>query len=220
MHNSAPQTAHPTGPATISADRLRPDSRAPHAFPPPITSPAIDLPGARAAVSDLLRALGVDPGSEVAHHTPGRVVASLAELLTAPSFELTTFTNSEGHHDLLLVRDIPFRSMCGHHLLPFTGTAAVAIQAGPKLVGLSKTARVVAAFAARLQMQENLTQQVADWLFDHLDATGVGVLIEAEHLCMSARGARTAGARTTSVAVRGTLRGAAARAEFLQLATS
>jgi GTP cyclohydrolase I len=178
-----------------------------------------DFDRARLAVADLLTALGVDPGSEIAANTPRRVVAALAELLTAPAFELTTFPNT-GHDDLVLVKDIPFRSLCAHHLLPFRGTAHVALVPGKdQIVGLSKVARVVETAAAALQVQEELTQQIAGHLDDRLEPRGVGVIVTAEHLCMTMRGTASLGATTVTVAVRGVLRDdPLARAEFMSLA--
>lgn len=187
--------------------------------PSVLSPPEIDIAAARAAVFDLLTALGVSPDTEVARNTPARVAAGLVEILTPLTFELTTFPNTERHHDLMIVRDIAFRSVCAHHLLPFTGTAVVAYLPGVHLVGLSKLVRVVRWFAARLQVQEEMTQQIAGWLQQHLAPHGVGVVINAEHLCMSLRGALASGAKATSVAVRGALAtDAAMRSEFLQFA--
>ena len=150
--------------------------------------------------------------------TPQRVASALAEMLTPTAFLPTTFPNDEGYDELVVARRVPFRSLCEHHLLPFYGTAHVGYLPGPRIVGLSKLARVVEHFAAGLQVQERLTQQVADWLHGHLDARGVGVVIEAEHLCMSLRGVRAGGSRTVTSALRGDLRtDARSRDEFLAL---
>src|SRR5215510_6264910 len=182
-------------------------------------TPAIDTPAAQQAVRDLLRALGRDPADEHLADTPRRVAAAFAELLTPRPFQLTTFPNDEGYDELVLARDIPFHSLCEHHLLPFHGTAHVGYLPGARILGLSKLARVVERFARDLQVQERLTQQVANWLRDELQPKGVGVVLEAEHLCMSLRGVRAPGARTITSAVHGRLRDdARSRAEFFALA--
>ena len=150
--------------------------------------------------------------------TPRRLVDAYAELLTVPDFDLTTFDNSSGYDELVLVRDIPLRSLCEHHLLPFTGVAHVGYLPAGRILGLSKLARTVEFFARRVQTQERLTGQVADHLCDRLAPRGVGVVIEAEHSCMSLRGARAEGARTLTTVLRGHLRDdPASRAEFLSL---
>ena len=182
---------------------------------------AIDVPGAERAVAALLVALGQDPTDEHLSETPRRVAATYAELLTARPFELTTFENTEGYDELVLARDIPVHSLCEHHLLPFTGVAHVGYLPGERILGLSKLARVVELFARRLQVQERLTQQVADWLEQNLQPKGVGVVIEAEHLCMSLRGVQATGARTVTSALHGVLRDdARSRAEFFALTAS
>jgi GTP cyclohydrolase IA len=179
----------------------------------------VDPAAAERAVGDLLVALGRDPGYEHLADTPRRVAAAFAELLTPRPFQLTTFPNDEGYDELVLARDIPFHSLCEHHLLPFHGTAHVGYLPGARILGLSKLARVVERFARDLQVQERLTQQVANWLRDELRPKGVGVVIEAEHLCMSLRGVRAGGARTITSAVHGRLRDdARSRAEFFALA--
>jgi GTP cyclohydrolase IA len=151
--------------------------------------------------------------------TPERVVTALAEMLTPSAFLPTTFPNDEGYDELVVARQVPFRSLCEHHLLPFFGTAHVGYLPGSRIIGLSKLARVVEHFAAGLQVQERLTQQVADWLQSNLDARGVGVVVEAEHLCVSLRGVRARGSRTVTSALRGKLRtDARSRDEFLALA--
>jgi GTP cyclohydrolase I len=181
--------------------------------------PVIDRPAAARAVADLLRALGKDPDAEHLADTPRRVADSFAELLTCPPFTPTTFANDEGYNELVLARDIPVHSLCEHHLLPFSGIAHVAYLPGDRILGLSKLARVVELFARRLQVQERLTKQVADWLQDALGAQGVGVVLEAEHLCMSLRGVRATGSRTVTSALHGLVRDdARTRAEFFSLA--
>jgi GTP cyclohydrolase I len=181
--------------------------------------PVVDLPAAERAVAALLRALGRDPASEHLADTPRRVADAYAELLSGRPFDLTTFPNDEGYDELVLARDLPVQSLCEHHLLPFRGVAHVAYLPGSRILGLSKLARVVELFAGDLQVQERLTQQVAGWLQENLAPRGVGVVIEAEHLCMSLRGVRAAGARTTTSALRGVLRDdARSRQEFFALA--
>src|SRR5215218_9663731 len=145
----------------------------------------IDLRGAERAVAGLLVALGQDADDEHTRETPRRVAAAYAELLTPRPFDGTTFPNDEGYDELVLARDIPFQSLCQHHLLPFHGVAHVGYVPGDRILGLSKLARVVELFARDLQVQERLTQQIADWLDEHLEPKGVGVVLEAEHLCMS-----------------------------------
>jgi GTP cyclohydrolase IA len=169
-------------------------------------SHGVDLARAERAVADLLGALGQDPTSEQLLDTPRRVAASYAELLTPAPFTLTTFPNDEGYDELVLAKAIPFSSLCQHHLLPFVGVAHVGYLPAGRILGLSKLARVVELFARRLQLQERLTIQVADWLQAQLEPKGVGVVLEAEHLCMSLRGAHAAGARTVTSALHGLLR--------------
>ncbi|GAA3181718.1 GTP cyclohydrolase I FolE [Blastococcus jejuensis] len=180
---------------------------------------ALDLPAAEDAVAALLRALGRDPDSPHLAETPRRVAASLAEMLSGPHFDLTTFPNDEGYNELVLATALPVRSLCEHHLLPFAGVAHIGYLPGDRILGLSKLARVLELFARDLQVQERLTQQVADWLQEHLAPRGVGVVIEAEHLCMSMRGVRATGARTITSALHGVLReDARSRQEFFSLA--
>ena len=178
----------------------------------------VDLPAAERAVADLLRALGKDPEQPHLADTPRRVADAYAELLTPPSFDLTTFPNDEGYNELVMATGIPVQSLCEHHLLPFTGIAHIGYLPGERILGLSKLARVLDLFARDLQVQERLTQQVADWLQENLNPRGVGVVIEAEHLCMSLRGVRARGARTTTSALHGLLReDARSRHEFFAL---
>jgi GTP cyclohydrolase IA len=169
-------------------------------------SPAVDLVRAERAVADLLAALGQDLLSAHLVETPRRVAAGYAELLTSAPFTLTTFPNDEGYDELVLAKAIPFSSLCQHHLLPFVGVAHVGYLPAGRILGLSKLARVVELFARRLQLQERLTTQVADWLQHQLAPKGVGVVLEAEHLCMTLRGVRAAGARTVTSTLHGLLR--------------
>jgi GTP cyclohydrolase IA len=181
-------------------------------------SPVVDLARAERAVADLLAALGQDPSDEQLLDTPRRVAASYTELLTPTPFTLTTFPNDEGYDELVLAKAIPFSSLCQHHLLPFTGVAHVGYLPAGRILGLSKLARVVELFARRLQLQERLTTQVADWLQVQLEPKGVGVVLEAEHQCMSQRGVRAAGARTVTSALHGLLRSdPRSRQEFFAL---
>ena len=179
----------------------------------------VDVAGAERAVADLLIALGQDPTSEHLRDTPRRVAHAYQELLTPRPFNPTTFANDEGYDELVVARDIPFHSLCQHHLLPFQGVAHVGYIPGDRIIGLSKLARVVEHFARRLQVQERLTKQVGDWLTDRLAPKGVGVVLEAEHMCMSLRGVQAAGSRTVTSSLHGLLRDdARSRAEFLALA--
>ena len=178
----------------------------------------MDLPAAERAVADLLTALGRDPQSAHLADTPRRVANAYAEMLTPREFELTTFPNDEGYDELVLAKDIPVQSLCEHHLLPFHGVAHVGYLPGDRILGLSKLARVVELFARDFQVQERLTKQVADWLQDHLDPKGVGVVIEAEHQCMSLRGVRAVGSRTVTSSLQGVLRdNLSSRQEFFAL---
>jgi GTP cyclohydrolase I len=179
----------------------------------------IDAPAAERAVADLLRALGKDPDAPHLTDTPRRVADAYAEMLTGRQFDLTTFPNDEGYNELVLATGIPVQSLCEHHLLPFSGVAHIGYLPGDRILGLSKLARVLELFARDLQVQERLTQQVADWLQEHLAPRGVGVVIEAEHLCMSLRGVRATGARTITSALHGVLReDGRSRQEFFALA--
>ena len=179
---------------------------------------AIDLDAAERAVADLLVALGQDPTSEDTRETPRRVAAAYAELLTPREFTLTTFANEEGYDELVVARDIPFHSLCQHHMLPFKGVVHVGYLPGERILGLSKLARVVELFARGLEAQERLTKQVADWLQDALAPKGVGVVLEAEHLCMSLRGVQASGSRTVTSALDGLLRqDPRSRSEFFAL---
>jgi GTP cyclohydrolase I len=180
--------------------------------------PQIDLPAAEAAIRALLVAFGQDPDAEHLRRTPHRVAAAYAELLTPTDFEFTTFPNDERYDELVLARDIPFRSLCEHHLLPFAGVAHVGYLPSHRIVGLSKLARVVEHFASGLQVQERLTKQIADCLGTRLRPRGVGVVLEAEHQCMTLRGVRAHDAHTITSALDGHLReSGSARQEFYAL---
>ncbi len=173
---------------------------------------------AEAAVASLLQALGVDLSGGHVAATPRRVAAMYRELLTPRPFNATTFANDTRYDELVLARDIPFTSLCAHHLLPFHGAAHVGYLPGDRIVGLSKLARIVDHFARSLQIQERLTKQVADWLNEKLNPEGVGVVIEAEHMCMTVREVQAAGSKTLTSAMYGLLRdNPASRTEFLSL---
>ena len=160
----------------------------------------VNLPAAERAVRDLLIALGRDPSSPHLAETPARVARSFAEMLTPREFDFTTFPNDEHYDELVLARSIPLQSLCEHHMLPFTGVAHVGYLPGERILGLSKLARVVELFARDLQVQERLTVQIANWLQAELAPKGVGVVIEAEHMCMSLRGVQASGSRTITSA--------------------
>lgn len=177
-----------------------------------------DLELAERAAADFLGALGLRLDTESLRDTPKRMARAYAELLTPREFNVTTFPNDEGYDELVLVRDIPIKSVCEHHMLPFVGMAHVGYLPGARIVGLSKLARVVELFAHGPQVQERLTKQVADWLDIQLRPQGVGVVIEAEHLCMTLRGVQASGTRTLTSTLLGALReDARSRAEFLAL---
>lgn len=179
----------------------------------------------RAAVTELLLAVGEDPQREGLQETPGRVAKMYAEIFAGleddPHQYLKIFNEPQQHDELVLVRDIPLYSVCEHHLLPFIGRAHIAyIPKGGRIIGLSKFARIVECFAKRPQVQERLTAQIADFLYENLEPYGVAVLIEAEHLCMTMRGARAAGSKTQTSALRGIMRtDAKTRSEVMSLMT-
>lgn len=187
-----------------------------------VPSGEVDLPRIEAAVREILAAVGEDPDREGLLDTPARVARAYAEtfagLRQAPADVLDKTFDVE-HEELILVRDIEVYSTCEHHLVPFHGVAHVGYIPSPsgRVTGLSKLARLVDVNAKRPQVQERLTTQIADALVEHLDAQGVIVVIEAEHLCMSMRGIRKPGARTITSAVRGQLRNTATRAEAMSL---
>ncbi len=180
---------------------------------------AVDLDAAERAAADFLTALGIDLDREERRATPARMACAYAELLAAQPFRLTTFPGDEGYDELVLARAIPFRTLCEHHMLLFSGVAHVGYLPGERILGLSKLARLVEHFAARPQTQERLTMQVAKFLDANLRPRGVGVVLEAEHTCMTQRGVRALGATTVTSALLGTLRtDPRSRAEFFALA--
>jgi GTP cyclohydrolase IA len=185
-----------------------------------VVKPSIgaDLAAAEQAAAAFLVALGVDLDTEALAATPARMARAYAEMFSPRPFDLTTFPNDAGYDELIIARSIPVHSVCEHHLLPFVGVAHVGYLPGGRILGLSKLARVVELFARRPQVQERLTQQIADWLQDQLAPRGVGVVVAAEHLCMTVRGVRASGANTVTSALHGQLRDdAASRAEFFAL---
>lgn len=185
----------------------------------PITvpAPAMALTAEEHAVG-LLSALGVDLTTESTRRTPARMVKALRELLTPRPFTLTTFPNEEGYEEILVQDGIRFHSLCEHHGLPFIGQALVAYLPGKRIVGLSKLARVVEQFACRTQVQERMTKEIAGFLHDHLEPLGVGVVLRAEHLCMTLRGAQAPGTITLTTSLTGALRDdARTRQEFFTI---
>jgi GTP cyclohydrolase IA len=200
---------------TLTPDRLESSPNLPPAEEP---GRPVDLVRAERAVADLLGAFGVDLSGESLAETPARVARAYAEMLSPQPFDLTTFPNDEAYDELIVIRDIPFHSLCEHHLLPFIGVAHIGYLPGSRILGLSKFARLVEHFARRLQVQERLTSQIAQWLNQNLGPRGVGVVLEAEHLCMSLRGVRAGGTRTVTSALHGTVRhDERTRSEFLAL---
>mgnify|MGYP000023112521 CR=1 FL=1 len=186
-------------------------------------SRSVDTARIEAAVREILAAVGEDPDRDGLLETPKRVAKAYNEILGGYQEDPAAHLDKQfevDHRELVIVKDIPFASLCEHHMLPFIGRAQVAYIPGPsgKVCGLSKLARLVDGFARRLQVQERLNMQVANALMDRLGAEGALVVMEAEHLCMSMRGVRKPGATTTTSAVRGCLKdSAASRAEALSL---
>ena len=176
-------------------------------------------PTAADHAAGLLTALGMDLGTESTHRTPARMVEAFRELLAPRPFTLTTFPNEEGYEEILIQDGIRFASLCEHHALPFLGTALVGYLPGERIVGLSKLARVVEMFARRTQVQERLTKQIAAHLHEQLAPHGVGVVIRAEHLCMTLRGAQAPGTLTVTTSLTGALRDdERTRQEFFSMA--
>lgn len=161
-----------------------------------------DLVEAERAAAQFLAALGVVLDSPHLRDTPRRMAVAFAELLTAPVFEPTLFSN-DGYEGLVIVGGIPFQSLCAHHVLPFAGTIDIGYAPTTQIVGLSKLAWVAQTFSRRLQVQERLTGQIADWLVEHVGPSAVAVRVRADHACMSLRGVRARGAVTTTFATRG-----------------
>jgi GTP cyclohydrolase IA len=185
----------------------------------PVLERPADLQAAERAATEFLTALGMDLDREERRVTPARMARAFAELLAPQRFRLTTFPNDEGYDELVLARAIPFRTLCEHHMLIFSGVAHVGYLPGERILGLSKLARLVEYFAAQPQTQERLTMQVAKCLEAHLQPKGVGVVLEAEHTCMTQRGVRAVGSTTVTSALLGRLRAdPRSRTEFFALA--
>ncbi|MBA3233457.1 MAG: GTP cyclohydrolase I FolE [Propionibacteriales bacterium] len=183
-----------------------------------MSGPGVDLGAAEQAARAFLHALGVATDSESMSGTPRRMAKAYAEMFDPRPFVFTTFPNDEDYDELVVSRSIPFRSVCEHHLLPFVGVAHIGYLPGRRILGLSKLARVVEHFSSRPQVQERLTRQVADYLDQQLSPSGVGVVIEAEHSCMSLRGVQASGVRTITSSLHGVLRSdSRCRQEFLAL---
>ena len=192
--------------------------------PGPVTTTPIDHARIERAVRELLLALGEDPDREGLQRTPARVAAAYAELFAGlredPRDHLRV-TFDEDHREMVILRDIPFASMCEHHLLPFTGYAHIGYIPQGRVVGLSKLARLVEGYARRPQLQERLTSEIADGLMDVIQPNGCGVVIEAVHTCMTIRGINKSGATMQTSAMRGGFKTRpATRAEFLSLVRS
>lgn len=208
-HTSTPGEAPPT------LELHRGSSRSLNTVP---AGPAIDMAAAERAVEDLLQALGFDTSDEVLSGTPVRVAKAYRDMLTPQPFQMTTFPNEEGYDELIVASSIQFYSLCAHHMLPFVGAAHVGYLPGERIVGLSKLARVVEYYSRTLQVQEHLTAQIATCLQDNLNPKGVGVVMEAEHMCMSLRGVGKPGARTKTSSLHGAIRDdPRTRQEFLSL---
>jgi GTP cyclohydrolase I len=187
----------------------------------PGAASSVDGPRIERAIHEILEAIGDDPRREGLRETPARVARMYAELFegcrTDPMEHLGTVFEA-GHHEMVILKDIPFYSVCEHHLMPFHGVAAVGYIPDGRIVGLSKIARMVEGYARRPQIQERLTAQIADALMQGLEPDGVAVVIDAEHLCMTQRGVKKPGSRMVTSATRGTFRkNEVTRAEFLSL---
>ena len=181
----------------------------------------IDTATIRRAVRDIIVAIGEDPARESIHDTPRRVADMYAEVFSGlfqDPADVLRVGFEEGHQEMVLVKDIPFYSMCEHHFLPFHGVAHIGYIPNGRVVGLSKLARALEILARRPQLQERLTSQLADVIMATMEPAGVGVVIRAEHLCMTMRGIRKPGSQTVTSSMRGVFeRGAATRAEFMAL---
>ena len=188
---------------------------------PPNGQPPVDKPRVEAAVREMLSAIGEDPDREGLRDTPRRIADSYKEIfggLRIDAAKLLTIGFEESHDEMVVLRDIPFFSMCEHHFLPFHGVAHISYIPQGRVVGISKIARLVDAVARRPQLQERLTCDVADTLMRAIEPQGVAVAFEAEHLCMTMRGIKKPGSRMITSALRGSFATeAVTRAEFLSL---
>lgn len=187
----------------------------------PTLAPEVDLARVEAAVREIILAVGEDPEREGLLDTPARVARMYAELFEGLRIDPRDFLKvgfDAGHEEMVILRDIPFYSICEHHFMPFHGKAAVGYIPDGRVAGLSKIARLVEGYARRPQLQERLTSQIADALMDGLGPDGVAVVIDAEHLCMTQRGVKKPGSRMVTSATRGLFRkNEVTRAEFLSL---
>lgn len=178
-------------------------------------------PTVESAIREIIKAVGEDPDREGLRGTPGRVARAYEEMLAGYTLDpkkILATTFAEGHSEMVIERDIPFYSLCEHHMLPFFGVVHIGYIPQGRLVGISKFVRLVECYSRRLQIQERMTSQIADALTAELNPIGVGVVTIAEHLCMTARGVRVSGAKTITSAMRGLLfHEEKARAEFLHL---
>jgi GTP cyclohydrolase I len=187
----------------------------------PVIGGEIDLERIQAAVREVIEAIGEDPHREGLRETPDRVARMYAELFEGLRIDPRDFLKvgfEAGHEEMVILRDIPFYSICEHHFMPFHGTAAIGYIPDGRVVGLSKLARLVEGYARRPQLQERLTSQIADAMMESMEPDGVAVVIEAEHLCMTQRGVKKPGSRMVTSATRGLFRkNDVTRAEFLSL---
>jgi GTP cyclohydrolase IA len=188
---------------------------------PLLDAAPIDEARIERAVREILIAIGEDPDREGLRRTPRRVASAYGELFAGlredPKRHLHV-TFDENHREMVVLKDIPFASMCEHHLLPFTGRAHVGYIPNGRVVGLSKLARLIEGYARRPQVQERMTSEIANALMDELNPTGCGVMIEAVHTCMTIRGIKKAGAAMVTSAMRGSFRARAeTRAEFISI---
>ena len=217
--DSADQTSDLATPGSVNGSRPKSTLPATHEVDLGAAERPADLQAAEKAAADFLAALGIDLDREERQATPARMARAYAELFAPQPFQLTTFPNHDGYDELVLARAIPFRTLCEHHMLLFSGVAHVGYLPGERILGLSKLARLVEHFAAGPQTQERLTMQIARCLEANLRPRGVGVVLEAEHSCMTQRGVRALGSTTVTSALLGTLRtDARSRAEFFALA--
>jgi len=178
--------------------------------------------GAHEGVRKLLEYIGENPEREGLVDTPSRVLKAYSEMLSGYSVDIadilkTTFQDGIDYDQMIVVKDIPFISYCEHHMLPFPGVAHVGYLPNNRVVGLSKIPRIVDAFSKRLQVQERLTDQVADAIYDYLDPVGVGVIVQATHTCMTMRGVKKPGASMVTTALRGSFMEAEQRQEFYNM---
>ncbi len=166
----------------------------------------VDKASIEEGVRLILKGLGEDLEREGLLETPQRVARMYSEIFTDKHFSATRFTNEEQYNDIIIVREIPFYSMCEHHMLPFFGTATLAYLPQKSYLGLSKLARVVEFYSRQLQLQERMTTQIAEWLWEQVEPAGVGVIVKARHLCMEMRGIRKVGSETVTTTLLGELK--------------